>query len=819
MRLNGLVVDVIRLIAYYLDDTALVQLYGTFNLRLQRLLYSSNAVPRLTITENRSYDLSLLKAFAIGLASVREIVVENDAALPKAAIALLPMLKPTHLTLGPNAFANTGTYMMAIGDGNKLSACFHSDTKFPLLHLLTPTLEALDVQCELYKVAGAPSPSFAIDLSEYLPNTLTSLKLELCVTQTTTTLLKSLPPTLTLLELLEKTEYSANSISLSTIFARCPNLRRLSIDGVATVWKAEDEASPPNMLPQCLESLAIGAWSFPIGFLRHPSFKSSSLVEFELLGVPGAVFNPDNSLEDCRIITLEPDQIDIDLHALSPPSLRTLRMRYDALGSSTASRFTSLPLSITEFSFIGTALSPDSLELFRPLRRLQTLSFAPDTSIARTWPVTRPTWNFEFVVNLAINDKFDITTIPPSLTSLHVVAELPQIFGLVQHLPLARITCPIPPIWKGAMEWLANNCPELGSTVDLDFVNLAELVKKKTLGRVTFTRPWDSYQEDVKSEIFSTRSRLLRTFFKSADPSPWATTQQIVLKTILPEKTRSSSEQEDLNNVERLAENLFRFSFAGVNEAFPKVTNIAVSIPQVNIYDLFSQIPSRLTSLDLQHSELPDCACRDILPPTLTKLSSMKPMTWTFLLEEWEAAFHLNHIDTPFWNIRATPYWLRGLSENFGLLRAKISNVDDYNIAPFLTGFTPLSRSNLHLELAYVVTGSLIFERAKSEGRILTEVTNDVMRDETTKFIFHELSDCFKDEIASGATKLSISGSKITISFGGAYTTIEPEVRLKRHQIANFSDIPRSNQLFFLQLKGYGYNRLQHEANSRRHAI
>lgn len=782
MLLNCLGVDAIRLIAGYLSDNELVRLYGTFDRRLQRLLSSRNAVPRLIISADPTYAPGLLQAFIASLPSVHEVVISTYASLPPSAVSLLSRLKPARLTLGSSSFtleASQESHSAATAEDLKPNRYMHAQSGFPLLKLLTPTLETLEVQCMVQEVT-VPAPSDDLTtLEPLLPNTLTSLALEVCVSTRPFALIETLPPLLTKLELREKTEYPIHSISLGAVFARCPHLHRLSIDGVASVWKPEDDASSPDMLPRCLESLALGAWSLPLGFLRHSSFKRSALVEFELLGCPGAVFNDNGSLEDCREIHLEEDETGIDLHSLAPPSLRILRMRYDSLGSKTASRFTSLPLSITEFSLLGTALSPASFELFRPLTLLRSISITPDLSIAAEWPVTRASWNFEFHANLAISEAFDVTALSPSLTSLKVVAELPQILALAQHLPRAHITCPIPPIWNGALDWLSTNCPQLGSISKLNFANIAKFVRERTLGHVTFTRPWDDMREHNETTNFTTLCRPTLLFppivARRFEPST-----HLTLKTILPQTKKLSPEQQaDFSDVDRLAEGLFRFAFVYFHDVLPKVSNLTISLPKVNIYDLLGRMPSTLTTLDLHLSELPEGAYRQILPPSLTKLSSMKPMVWTYLQEEWEKSFPLQYIDVPFWNLRATPHFLGRLSKNIDIFRAKLSNIEDYNVVPFLSGLSRVSRCNMHLELSYVVTGSLVFHRADSEGRILEEVNNRVMRVETLNYIFHELSVAFKDETAAGTTTLVMLENRRTIklSFGSSHWTIEPEVR------------------------------------------
>lgn len=805
MSLVGLSHEAIQLILERLDSTSLAKLYCTLDRRIQRKLSATDSVHLLIIAARALLSGASLGYFLSSLRPVREVQIQDGALLRPSEIRYLTALQPGILSLGCKCFDfRTKKKRRNVPKSPETSAPsieIAADSRFPRLDLLLPQIQGLTItvapkHAVLCDKPPKDHPDFNL-LSwgeTCLPKSLTSLSLQFADMWDIYPLIPLISASLVSLELKDTAEYPTWVPPLVTILNHFRRLEKLSLDGVHSVWNenSEDEAKLLP-LPENLVSLRLGSWEFPLEFLEHPHFKSSSLIEFELFGCHEKNFNADSSLEEGR--ELEFTYSDIDFNALAPPSLTILRMRYDSFSSKVESPFKTLPLSLTEFSVLSTVLAPISFELFRPLAALRTLKVTPLVAIAEDWHITRASWHWEFYTNLEITPEFNISALPTTLASIHIIARFPIIFELMAHLPNTVITCPMPPIWDESAAFLEATLPTLIKPT-FHLLAIAEALYERTRGKVRFTEPWDELKSyaNPDNSIF-VYDRANHHMFAPIATEAYNHTNAIDAH--YDSSTDAISVLEDVDEkVQTIAQLLFRFTFPKFSNIFPNVKTIDMKLPAKNAADMFARFPKSLTRLDLHDTPLPGTLQRFALPSTLTWLSSSAPTTFSFQRGEWKTQYPLRHLDTPLWDIRATPYFLNGLSVDIKHLVGAISNIEDYNLVPFLESLSLSDQLALRLELRYFFTGALAFECSRKEGVQVNDVSYHFMEKETKKYLVQEIATLFSSEIEKNTMKMILSPDSDTIrlEIGAHHLTIRSEVRFKLDYLsscfcATFSDL------------------------------
>lgn len=651
LYLNTLPLDGVRPILSYLDVESLVKLFATFDRKIQALLASPNAFEYLYIEATRE---GLVRApyryFLSAVRNVNSLKVENELGWSAKTISLLQTLNPLHLDLGNGFLVDDYSKALRKLDTQvqELFSGPYNNYPVPNFRILTPRLETLLLSDDTF------TPHYDREWDDF-QETLTNLEL---------------PPTLSKLHL-------GCSVSPEILF---------------------DLETPAH-----ITSLSVGGreeytYSLPKIFARFTSLQH--------LAVSGCTVDKDE--RTWRF----------------PPALETLTYRvnhvdWPSLLSHTAFRETSISsvsLSIAERSFV-----PRARSLFGGL------------DFAQWFPPTAKTlrieFSFEYLEDDEIyfedlkNDHGDenevfLRSLPPSLTSLTIEAFLlpstdtapTEKLGIAKvstvrlqnllHLEHLEILSSAEADGNFALASYGNLPPGLKTLIikPLDFKSLT-LAEIERLPKTLTTLHVHSF--DLKLvDAFRSHLKDCRLFIESRLFNPWH----------VPDSDLASSgfwfPQYDLVKLQLFVQTYYNRSKVHFVRAFVLTEPLPNAARRLEEFlglpptddDRVLTLSSTLQSVALPCSAL----FPSVLPRSLTALTAPNALgnlrVWPFP--------NLTHLDAPKIGI---PLSHHEYLANLTTLRATIVDIEDVNVAPFLTTVLSLkARTNAKISIETHCTGALL---------------------------------------------------------------------------------------------------------------
>lgn len=476
----------------------------------------------------------------------------------------------------------------------------------------------------------------------------------------------------------------------------------------------------------------------------------------------------------------------LDLHNILPTgTLRNLSLRVgllknqaDANGVLYAS---TLPKFLHTLDIRIPKVEQALIDLIAPLTSLTSLTILPSTYIDDYYFRDRNNIiNWSAWMWCELNpSKHEISKLPRSLTYMHLFLSLPALIEIQsQYPPTTQVVCPIPYLWNSVnRHFVVSRFPDLVMP-HFDAIALSNAIDSM-IDKRTFVYPlpkasgWDNVSSCHMATVNFCIPPVGKKSFKNDRILSMSilSTDSLSLSEEIGDEKKVSASTPSKRSENRFSE-LFVVAHTYFSHNFPLLRSLELNTIERISEPILSDLPDRITSLNLHDTPIPSNFGLNGLPRDLKRLTSNAAAFVQFSENAPHLAkIRMNYINAPNWTFHALPEVLEWFSPEMEYFHTNFAELDDYNVVPFLYRYGTEVRRNMSVGIQYRVTGAFL------DGKFETQIlTLDALIASCQKLLENQLNQPYSEAIAR--TRLdedggADSGKKFFESLG-AYDEIKP---------------------------------------------